>query len=385
MNSYIVLDNGLSLSIGMQPYNVDRTHPNFDKIVEAVKADEWDSIPDLIDIVKSVVAFGNGRIEVNAEQGTVAYNGEELHSSLTDRILGLMSEGFTIEPLTKFLDNLMENTSKRAVDELYGFLEYGKMPITEDGHFLAYKRVRADYRSVHDGKTDNSIGNIVEMPRNKVDENKDETCSHGLHFCSHGYLSQFSGDRVVVLKINPRDVVAIPSDYNNTKGRACRYEVVGELSPAEVEKALFSGLWKSTVITDYDDADRDFSEDDILDDDEDNLEDDARNNELEDILGMAASDRQADADAEVDPSYGRYLDRKPAQGEVSEEQSLSYVNGYNDGYKDGHDKDSFALSNEEDIERCGPDTDGGRYAAGYVRGFKHGRGHRAKVKFNVAS
>ena len=56
-----------------------------------------------------------------------------------------------------------------------------------------------------------------------------QTCSYGLHFCSEGYLRHFGGDRVVILKINPRDVVSIPTDYNNTKGRCCRYEVIGEV------------------------------------------------------------------------------------------------------------------------------------------------------------
>jgi len=32
----------------------------------------------------------------------------------------------------------------------------------------------------------------------------------------------------MIVKINPKDVVAIPADYNNTKGRTCRYEVVAE-------------------------------------------------------------------------------------------------------------------------------------------------------------
>jgi hypothetical protein len=32
----------------------------------------------------------------------------------------------------------------------------------------------------------------------------------------------------MILKINPKDVVSIPADYNNTKGRCCRYEVVAE-------------------------------------------------------------------------------------------------------------------------------------------------------------
>ena len=70
------------------------------------------------------------------------------------------------------------------------------------------------------------------MPRNFVNDNKEETCSTGLHFCSREYAEGFfgnSGDRMMVIKINPRDVVSIPVDYNNTKGRCSRYEVVGEL------------------------------------------------------------------------------------------------------------------------------------------------------------
>jgi hypothetical protein len=83
---------------------------------------------------------------------------------------------------------------------------------------------------------DNSPGKIVEMERNAVDDNMHNTCSTGLHFCSKEYLPHFGNrdsgkkaDRVVILKINPRDVVSIPADYNATKGRACRYEVIGEL------------------------------------------------------------------------------------------------------------------------------------------------------------
>jgi hypothetical protein len=131
--------------------------------------------------------------------------------------------------MASFMENLMSNSSKRAVDELYGFLEKNNLPITPDGHFLAYKRVRDNYFDVHSGTMDNSVGKIVEMERNEVDDNKDRTCSAGLHFCSHSYLGHFGGDRVVIVKINPRDVVSIPSDYNDSKGRACRYEVIGEV------------------------------------------------------------------------------------------------------------------------------------------------------------
>jgi hypothetical protein len=38
-----------------------------------------------------------------------------------------------------------------------------------------------------------------------------------------------SDSRTVIVKIHPRDVVSIPNDYSKSKGRACRYEVIGEL------------------------------------------------------------------------------------------------------------------------------------------------------------
>jgi len=146
-------------------------------------------------------------------------------------ILSFMRDGLPHEPLLNFFKNLMENPSKRAVDELYDFLEAGELPITEDGHFLAFKNVRSNYLDIHSGKFDNSVGKVCEMPRNGVDEDKERTCSYGLHFCSIKYLPHFTdtdGGKTMIVKINPKDVVAIPADYNNTKGRTCRYEVVAE-------------------------------------------------------------------------------------------------------------------------------------------------------------
>jgi acyl carrier protein len=141
-----------------------------------------------------------------------------------------MNEGFDVQPMLSFLENLMQNPSKRAVDELYGFLEQNSLPITEDGHFVAYKRVRDDYMDFYTGKMDNSVGKEVKMERNQVDDDKDRTCSTGLHFCSLEYLPHYHSNqgRIVIVKINPADVVSIPSDYNNAKGRACRYVVIEE-------------------------------------------------------------------------------------------------------------------------------------------------------------
>jgi hypothetical protein len=53
-------------------------------------------------------------------------------------------------------------------------------------------------------------------------------------------LNHFGGDRIMIVKINPADVVSIPSDYNDTKGRACRYEVIGELNKEEAPEDAFT-------------------------------------------------------------------------------------------------------------------------------------------------
>ena len=130
----------------------------------------------------------------------------------------------------------MLNPSNRAVEELYGFLEASSLPITDDGCFLAYKSVRQDYMDHHSGTMDNSVGSVVSMERNKVDEDKDHTCSYGLHFAAHEYAAGFgSSGRMVVLKINPRDVVAIPSDYANQKGRCASYEVIEEVDRSDTK------------------------------------------------------------------------------------------------------------------------------------------------------
>ena len=212
------------------PYSVGTDHPNYLPIIETIKSGDWDGFVSLVDIAASVAVYANTQ-GFEIKDGCVLFNGEEIHNTLTKRIVKFMGEGLPFDPLLKFLKNLMDNPSKRAVDELYDFLDMGELPITEDGHFLAYKNVRGDYMDIYSGTKSNKVGDKPEMPRNKVDEDKNRTCSQGLHFCSISYLPHFSdsdGGHTMILKINPANVVAIPADYKNAKGRACTYEVIAE-------------------------------------------------------------------------------------------------------------------------------------------------------------
>lgn len=229
MYPFIMQGENITIVVGNTPHTIGKDHINYNAILDAVKTQNWNDIETLVDPVKSIQAFSQGRIEINGA-GEFFWNGEAMHNALTVKIVDMLREGFNIDPFVNFMANLMENPSRRAVRELYTFLEKGNLPITTDGYFLAYKKVREDYMDVYSGTFYNGVGQVVSMPRNQVDDEATNTCSSGLHFCSRDYLSNFGGERVMILKINPADVVSIPTDYNATKGRTCRYEVIGELA-----------------------------------------------------------------------------------------------------------------------------------------------------------
>jgi len=235
MFPYLIQGNNIVVVIGNKSHTVSKTHISYQKVLDAIKSNDWNTVKDVIEPKKVVLNYGAGNVSVQGE--ALFWKGEELHSTLAMRMITMLQEGFPVEPMVAFMENLMQNPSKRAVSELYGFLEKNQLPITPDGHFLAYKKVRDDFKDCHSGTMDNSVGMIVEMERNKVDDDKNVTCSTGLHFCGMSYLSHFGGARTVIVKINPRDVVSIPTDYNEAKGRACRYEVIGELG-VEPEEAF---------------------------------------------------------------------------------------------------------------------------------------------------
>jgi hypothetical protein len=229
--AYTITGSGkITAIVNAQVYTIDPTHQNYLDIIESLKAGDTDAFLDLVDLTRKVKDYTFSP-DIQVVDGAIVYKGEVLNNTLTKKIIDFMMKDLPVTPLFKFLGNLMENPSKRAVDELCGFLDFGNNPLTEDGHFLAFKNVKENYFDIHSGTFDNSVGKVCEMPRNRVDEDKDRTCSEGLHFCSLEYLPHFrdsGGGKTMILKINPRDVVAIPSDYNNTKGRTCRYEVIAE-------------------------------------------------------------------------------------------------------------------------------------------------------------
>lgn len=237
--SYVVKNDSISLVVDGNPFTVSKgSHRHYDRIIKAIKENDADTVRKFVDTTKVITEYTSGKLSI---QSGHAYWGElKLASALSNRMLTMFDQGFEITIFENFIAALMENPSKRAVDELYTFLDGNDLPLSDDGRFLAYKRVVMceDVTSPlfgklvdkYTGKIDNSVGTHPAMQRNQVDDNYGNTCSEGLHFCSLGYLigsGYASGGVIVIVAINPRDVVAIPSDYNRQKGRCCEYEVLG--------------------------------------------------------------------------------------------------------------------------------------------------------------
>lgn len=227
----IITDNSITLFDNLVPVTITKEHPCFEEVYSLVLDDFYEEALELMNERTVVSNFLVNSSFYLTEDDEVFMGETQVPEVLAERIKDLMAEDADISYLENFFSNLLENPSYRAVNELYDFLEASKLPITEDGYFIAYKSVREDYTDHHTGKMDNSIGAQPTMPRNTVDEDKNRTCSAGLHFAAYDYAINFGwgNSHLMAVKINPKDVVAIPSDYNNQKGRACTYTIIAEI------------------------------------------------------------------------------------------------------------------------------------------------------------
>lgn len=243
----------LTLTLDNRPVTLTGDDENYDAAVALIKqgASEAEFKELLFAKAAALEKVFGADSDFTLDGGLARYKDTVLPASLSVRLIDMAREGFDLAPMKRFVDNLLENPSNKVLLRLFEFLEFGKMALTDDGCFVAYKKVQGNYRDIHSGRFDNSVGQVLRIPRNAVDDNMEATCSHGLHVCSFDYLSHFgssSGDHVMVCKVNPKDVVAIPPDYNNTKMRVCAYEVIGEVD--DYFKAGDNILAASSVHTD---------------------------------------------------------------------------------------------------------------------------------------
>jgi hypothetical protein len=233
----------------------------FNQAVEAFNKQDWKALKIIMNPETHIAKATEQFEDVEVRNGKVYYQGQQVNGVIAERIIQFRNDGADMMPLMKFLAKLMLNPSKRAVDELYTFLEHKNLPVTTTGNFLAYKGVTRDYWSISSGSARllqgrsndrgniyNGVGEVIQIPRNQVDDNKSVGCSYGLHAGSLKYADDFKGDgRLLIVEIDPSDVVSIPTDCSCQKLRTARYKVVGEY-----EGKLTDLVYKSALATETD-------------------------------------------------------------------------------------------------------------------------------------
>jgi hypothetical protein len=248
-------------------HTIPKTAMNYDEILKKLKAGDWDAIPALLNIRTYIADHTDGRVEIVGDE--IYLDKKPIAKGISERIIAFFKDGINIQPFCRFLERVAANPAQSSRDELFLFLEKNSLPFTPEGYFLAYKMVRRDYLDIHSGTIRNQIGDKPEMAREEVDADRYNTCSVGLHFCSMDYLKSgfgSGGHRLMVVKIDPADVVSIPVDYNFSKGRCWKYEVVDEIEKDERITDYYT--------SEYDEEEEEDDEDDnfLYDDEEESSE-----------------------------------------------------------------------------------------------------------------
>jgi hypothetical protein len=234
MFPYIHQGNTITVIIDKKTHIIHRltSVQDFDKVELLIREGRWNDLKRMLD-VKTLIKDASPDMKLVGE--TVHYKGYPLNSSLSKRLIQLIKNSMPIDYIVKFIENLNGNPSMSSVKQMYTFLERNNLPITSNGTFVAYKAVDNDYMSFHACNVTGNhvrymVGDEPSMPRNQVSDDPTTHCSAGLHACSKEYLNgMYDTCRLMLVEINPADVVSVPNDCSFSKLRVCKMKVLSEL------------------------------------------------------------------------------------------------------------------------------------------------------------
>lgn len=240
-------------------YSITNEHPCWDDV--RWKCSEGTATPEDFDIEKKVIKYLELSDRAGIDNGVLNFDGEEMHTVLADKIIANVTDGVDATGLVNFMELLADNPSRNSRDQLFTWLEQSGFEITDAGLIVGYKSVYSTdegYLSVssgtatvngitHTGQIPQKIGDVVTMPRSEVTDNPAESCSYGLHVGTLSYAKGFSGDTILIIHVDPADVVSVPQDSNFEKMRVCRYWVadVYKTEPKVLTHSFDSSLIKS--------------------------------------------------------------------------------------------------------------------------------------------
>ena len=238
MIAYTLTNNTLTIVLKNKVHTINKEQPQWEKVMTAIQNNDEDLLLRCLNTETAINSFTEGNVTI--KDNVVYYKNTKLDNYVVSKVVDFAANKLPLQPILRFINNLMKNPSRRTVQELYKFLEHKNMPITPDGNFLAYKGVQSNFFSitsgsavvikgtVKEGHIYNGVGEEIEVERNSVCDDSAIPCSSGLHAGSLRYASKFGASgTVIIVEINPSDVVSVPTDSNNEKLRACKYKVVG--------------------------------------------------------------------------------------------------------------------------------------------------------------
>jgi hypothetical protein len=137
--------------------------------------------------------------------------------------------------MVRFLERVASVIDERghSVEDLLKFIKDADLPIADDGTMVAYKSLSSTdsdgvYVDLHSHKVKQGVGTRVFMSAKLVDPDRRNDCSNGLHIARRDYIRTFSGNVMVICKIAPEDIIAVPK-YSPSKIRVCGYDIVALL------------------------------------------------------------------------------------------------------------------------------------------------------------
>lgn len=250
-NYHVINQNAVVLNFDGKIINVTRkTFEKFGELLALLKAKDLDAIKLLFEqkaegeyqeFIPNTGLKLIGTVLVDSDSETLPVN-------LSNKIIELHKDGWDVTNLINFWKNVKENPSRNSREQLYRFLCDNQHPITDDGHFIAYRNVTKGFRDHHTGRFDNSVGQVLEMPRRDVNDDHTVGCSYGFHVAKFSYASTFKSNGILIsVKVNPRDAVAVPKECSGEKMRVCRFEVM-EVIEQRLDGVDFTNAWTATPL-----------------------------------------------------------------------------------------------------------------------------------------
>ena len=236
--NYIINQQAIVFFSNGKPIRIEKSAHEYGRIMKCFDLPDAEQDDAINAILKEKTeGFIRDGFEIDPTQ--VSYEGERLPTALADKVRSIVAEGLPVKLFAKFWESLQFNPSANSVRQLYDFLAYKELPITEDGCFLAYKGVDKNGWSIHGnkntkviqgqvdsaGKIKNNVGDTIEVLRRDVDDERSNHCSFGLHVGSLAYAESFA-PKVLVVKVNPKNVVSVPDDCSCQKCRVSEYQVI---------------------------------------------------------------------------------------------------------------------------------------------------------------